>query len=135
MSPMVFYEDVSAALEFLEKAFGFEKKMSLPGPDGGIVHAEMTSQDAVIMLGPTDADRGLQSPKTLGAVNQSIYCYVDDVDAHFERAAASGANVVSEPETMFWGDRMYYVQDCEGHHWNFAQRVHDPDPSELPGAS
>lgn len=128
VSPMVFYDDLAAAIEFLEKAFGFETRMTLPGEDGTILHAEVTLKEAVVMLGPTDAERDLRSPRALGGVNQGIYCYVDDVDAHFSRASASGARVISEPEDMFWGDRMYLVHDCEGHHWNFAQRTRDVDP-------
>ena len=131
LSPMLFYEDVAAALEFLEKAFGFETRMTLPGPDGSIMHAEMQIRDAVIMLGPPTDERGMKSPRKLSGVNQSLYCFVDDVDAHCKRAGASGATVVSEPEDMFWGDRTYYVQDCEGHHWNFAQRVRDVAPEDM----
>ena len=133
VSPMVFYDDLASAIEFIEKAFGLATKLTLPGPDGGLLHAERTCYDAVIMFGPADGERGQQSPQRLGAVNQSIYCYVDKIDEHFKRAVASGATVVSEPQDMFWGDRMYDVRDCEGHLWSFAERTRDPDPSAMPG--
>ncbi len=131
LAPYLFYNDLAAALEWLGKAFGFETRMSMPGPDGSIVHAEMQLEDAVIMMGPASEERGLKSPKDLPAVNQSLYVFVDDVDAHCARARASGATIVSEPETMFWGDRMYYAQDCEGHHWNFATHVKDVAPEDM----
>jgi uncharacterized glyoxalase superfamily protein PhnB len=131
LMPYLFYRDLRAALEWLAKAFGFETLMTLPGPDGQIVHAEMRFRDAVIMMGPASEERGARSPRELPGVNQSLYLYVDDVDAHFRRAREAGARIMSEPDDMFWGDRMYYAQDCEGHHWNFAQHVRDVAPEDM----
>ncbi len=131
MVPYLFYNDIPAALEWLAKAFAFQTRNSMPGPGGAIMHAEMALDDAVIMLGPASEERSLSSPKDLPAVNQSLYVYVNNVDAHFERAKAAGAKIMSEPEDMFWGDRMYYAQDCEGHHWNFAQHVKDIAPEDM----
>ncbi|MEN8181292.1 MAG: VOC family protein [Myxococcota bacterium] len=134
--PFLFYDDLAAALDWLAKAFGFEPRMSMPGPDGKIMHAEMQLRDAVIMMGPASDERQARSPSRLPAVNQSLYIYVDDVDAHFQQAKAAGARIMSEPEDMFWGDRMYYAQDSEGHHWNFAQHVKQVAPEDMkpPGA-
>lgn len=136
LSPLLTYNDIPAALDWLAKAFGFEKRMAMPGPDGSIMHAEMAIADAVVMMGPASGEAGRKSPNDLGAVNQSLYVYVDDVDAHFEKARAAGAKIVSEPENQFWGDRSYYAQDPEGHHWNFATHVKDVAPEDMkpPGA-
>jgi uncharacterized glyoxalase superfamily protein PhnB len=131
LAPILFYEDLAAALEWLGKAFGFETRITMPGPDGKLVHAEMQLREAVVMMGPTSEERGTRSPRDLGAVNQSLYVYVDDVDAHCARARAAGAQIVSEPEDMFWGDRMYYTVDSEGHHWNFAQHVKEVAPEDM----
>ena len=128
--PYLFYNDLPAALEWLAKAFGFSRRMAMPGPEGKIMHAEMQLADALIMMGPADEQRGMRSPVDLAAVNQSLYVYVDDVDAHCRHARAAGATIVFEPQDMFWGDRIYYAQDCEGHHWNFAQHVRDIPPEE-----
>lgn len=136
LAPLVFYEDMGAALEFLGKAFGFDERMRMPGPDGSLVHAEMDLADCRVMLGPVDASRGCLSAKGLPGVTSTLYVFVDDVDAHCAQARAAGATIVSEPETMFWGDRMYNVLDREGHHWNFAQHVQDVAPEDMkpPGA-
>ena len=131
LQPYLFYDDVDRALDWLGQAFGFQKRMVMPGPEGKILHAEMQLADAVIMMGAASEERGMKSPAGLGAVNQSLYVYVDDVDAHCEKARAAGAKIVSEPEDMFWGDRMYYAQDCEGHHWNFATHVKDVAPEDM----
>ena len=39
------------------------------------------------------------------SVGQGIYVYVEDVDAHFERARSDGARVVYPPEDTEWGTR------------------------------
>ena len=49
--------------------------------------------------------------------------YVDDVDAHCERARAAGAEIVGEPADQPYGDRRYEAHDPEGQAWFFAQRV------------
>jgi uncharacterized glyoxalase superfamily protein PhnB len=135
MIPFLFYDDVAHALDWLGQAFGFEQRTVMEGPDGKIMHAEMELKDAVIMMGPTTDEQGQSSPQNLPAVNQSLYMYVDDVDGHFQQAKAAGAKIMLEPSDMFWGDRMYYAQDCEGHHWNFAQHVQDVAPEDMkPGA-
>ncbi len=131
ISPYLFYRDLPAALEWLEKAFGLETRMTVPGPDGKPAHAEMTLADGLVMMGPASDERKTKSPQDLPAVNQSLYVYVDDVEAHFARAKASGAKISAELETMFWGDRMYTAHDCEGHHWTFAQCVKVVPPGEL----
>jgi len=128
----VFYDDLAAALEFLGKAFGFETRMSIPGPDGGVMHAEMQVADGVIMMSPTGGKEEWRSPRSLdGAVTQSLYVYVDDVDAHFARARSAGAKISSELEDMFWGDRTYVATDPEGHRWTFAERTRDVDPADM----
>ena len=132
ISPNVFYDDPAAALEWLSKAFGFEIRMSVPGPDGSLMHAEMQVAESVVMLSPASGAEAWKSPQALGgAVTQALYVYVDDVDAHCARARAAGAAVVSEPEDMFWGDRSYVVEDLEGHRWSFAQHVRDVAPEDM----
>ena len=112
--------DPAAALEWLAKAFGFETRMSLPGPDGGIMHAEMQVADGVIMMSPTADQVAWRSPQSLdGSVTQSLYVYVDDVDAHHERAREAGATIVAAPDDHY-GERTYRALDTEGHRWMFS---------------
>ncbi len=132
VTPHVFYDDPAAALEWLEKAFGFEVRMSMPGPEGTIVHAEMQVAEGVVMMSPTSAGEQWKSPQSLGgSVTQGLYVFVDDVDAHCKRARAAGAKIASDPEDMFWGDRTYVAEDPEGHRWTFAQHVRDVSPEDM----
>ncbi len=133
--PYLHYEDAEAALEFLTGAFGFTEKVKMTGEDGRINHAEVEIGDkGVIMFG--EPGEGYKSPKNLGAKKtQSIYVYVDDVDAHFACAKKAGATIVREPEDQFYGDRNYGAEDPEGHEWYFGTHVRDVAPEEFAAAT
>jgi uncharacterized glyoxalase superfamily protein PhnB len=46
---------------------------------------------------------------------------VDDIDAHYARARAGGATILSELEdNPGVGQRQYRAEDLEGHRWMFA---------------
>jgi len=129
--PYLYYEDGGAALEFLCKAFGFEEIMRMPGPDGGIMHAEVGYQGNVVMLATTVKEMGYASPKDLPSRHGIIMCYVDEVDAHHAQAKAAGAKIVRELEDQFYGDRTYTAEDLEGHHWVFATHNRDIAPEDM----
>jgi uncharacterized glyoxalase superfamily protein PhnB len=103
--------------------------MRMPGPDGQILHAEMESADGVVLLGCPSPD--YRNPAALGNATQSLYVFVDDVDAHFREAKAAGARILDEPADQFYGDRRYGAQDPEGHVWYFAQHVRDVAPEDM----
>lgn len=118
--PVLSYNDAQAAIEWLEKAFRFRTVMNVPGENGSVVHAELALGPAVIMLGSSKRDFGWVSPRELPAVNQTLYVAVDDVDAHFERAKAAGAEITREVNDTEYGSREYGAKDLEGHHWSFG---------------
>jgi len=125
ISSALFYEDAGAAIEWLEKAFGFVTRLKVEDGAGGVVHSELELGGGLVMV--ASAREGQRSPRALGGANtQSLFAYVDDVDAHCARARAHGARIVSEPSKRDyddWADRTYETLDCEGHRWWFAQRV------------
>lgn len=131
VTPYLYYNDLSAAMEWLKRVFGLQVRFVMPGPDGQPMHGEMTMADGVIMMGKADPERRAKSPADLGAASQGLYIYVDDVDTHCDRAKAAGATIVMPLEEMFWGDRMYAAVDLEGHQWTFAQHVKDVPPEEM----
>ena len=125
--PCLTYRDAPTAIEFLCKAFGFEKKMVVPGDDNTIAHAELVHGNAMIMLGSvkdTDYGRLMKSPRDAGGSTQSIYLVVADADAHHARAKQAGANIISAPVTQDYGGRDYTCRDIEGHVWSFG--TYDP---------
>jgi uncharacterized glyoxalase superfamily protein PhnB len=137
VTPMLAYEDGSAAMDWLAKAFGFREVTRMFDSDGRLSHGEMIAgvNGGHIML--ASAPRGYQSQKRLREqysparewlavpwVVDGVLVYVDDVDAHFARAKAAGATILTEPEDGFPA-RRYRAEDLEGHRWMFMQRPGD----------
>src|SRR5437879_1665111 len=103
--PRLAYVDAPAAIEFLQRAFGFRETGRF-APDGKIVHAEMAWNGEVLFaVGSSHA--AARSPRELGGVSMQLFCYVEDVDRHYEQARAAGATIRNPPEDKFWGDRSY----------------------------
>lgn len=125
--PALRYVDAPAAIEWLCTAFGFEKHLVVPGEDGQIAHAQLTFRNSMIMLGSArdgEYDDLLIQPTDAGAVTQSPYVIVDDVDAHYARARAAAAEIVMQPADQDYGGRLYICRDIERHLWNFGS--YDP---------
>ena len=116
--PALRYQNGTAAVEWLGKAFGFEKQMVVPGPDGTIAHAQLKFGPGVIMLGSAKGQHGPDN--AWDDVKQGIYVHVADVDAHYRRAKAAGAEIVRELQDTDYGSREYSVRDLEGHLWSFG---------------
>jgi PhnB protein len=131
VTPNLVVQDGAKALEFYQKAFGAEETVRMPGPGGGIMHAEFRIGDSVIMLGEEMPDMGARSPKAYGGTPVRFYVYVENVDAAWKRAIDAGAKSVMPIQDMFWGDRTGRVEDPFGHLWNLAQHVGDPTPEEI----
>jgi len=124
ISSSLCYRDPKAALDWLERAFGFEPIMVILGEDGTLMHSQMRFGDGMIMVGSEwSSDHG--SPASLGGKNtQSVHVQMESgIDGHCERARAAGAEILMEPETQFYGDRTYRARDLEGHIWTFGQTV------------
>jgi uncharacterized glyoxalase superfamily protein PhnB/DNA-binding XRE family transcriptional regulator len=126
ITPTLFYEDSRAALPWLEKAFGFVAREKVAGPDGQIIHSELAFGDGLIMVGHVSASPSAGSrfgtPKTLGKCTQSLFVFVEDLDAHYASAKAAGAVIVQEIESDY-GYRRYRALDPEGHEWCFAVKA------------
>ena len=130
--PMLSYEDCAAALDWLAQAFGFRERTRIAEPDGRIGHAEMETDQGVIMLASGPA--GYESPATrcekyerirewlaVPWVVDGVLVYVNRIDPHYERAQSAGARILSAPEDAPYG-RLYRAEDLEGHRWMFMQR-------------
>jgi uncharacterized glyoxalase superfamily protein PhnB len=119
----LFYDEVAPAIEFLKAAFGLEERFVDRSPSGKVEHAQLAYGAGVVMLGATGTYEGYRprkSPAALGGLNGGVYLFVDDVDAHAQRAAAAGAKIIMQPTDMPWGDRLYCAEDPEGQFWMFA---------------
>ena len=126
--PYLLYEDCAMMLDWLTQAFGFFEETLRYEDDGTVNHAEMEIGGASIMMGDPGGD--YRSPKNGGGWPAQVQVYVDDVDAHYERAKAAGAEIRQELADMPYGDRRYDAYDAEGHLWMFSTRVRDVPPEE-----
>jgi len=113
--PVIRYADADAAITFLTSAFGLIAGQVNRNDDGSVGHAELSSGDAVIMLG-TRSD----PPGPFDGGPAVVYVVVDDPDAHHDKATAAGAEVIDELVDQPYGSREYAARDPEGNVWSFG---------------
>jgi len=115
--PVLKYDDAHAAIDFLEKAFGFQRLHVYEGDKGGVAHAELKFADEVVMLGSvSEGDPRFNQ----GAGRTTVYVVVDDPDSLHARAKNAGAEIVMEPTDQDYGSRDFAVRDPEGNLWSFG---------------
>ena len=131
ITPFIVVEGASEAMAFYAEAFGATERMRIPGPGGTIAHAEIEIGDSVVMLSDPFPQSTVKAPTELGGTTVSIFVYVEDVDALFQRAVDAGATVTMPLDDMFWGDRFGSLTDPYGHSWSFATHVEDVPPEEM----
>ena len=128
--PVLRYRDAPAAIEWLCKAFGFEKHLVVPDQDSGIAHAQLSFGNGMIMLASvpkaeTAFGRLMKQPDEVGgAQTQTAYVVVTDVDAVYANAKAAGAKLATEIKDEDYGGRDFSCYDPEGHLWSFGS--YDP---------
>jgi uncharacterized glyoxalase superfamily protein PhnB len=127
VTPVLIYQDVRAAVAWLESALGFEEQVRIGdahrsqlkvGTDGAVVVADV---------------RGDKVAPGGTAVTKLVKIRVEDVDAAFARASEAGARVLEELETHMYGERSCVVEDPGGHRWELTQTVRDVEPAEWGG--
>ena len=120
--PVVPYHDIRAGHDFLVDVLGFASGGVVEDGNGVVIHAEVCSHERRIWLHAVAG--GLTTPQDSGVSTGGIVVYVDDVDAHFERArdraTDTGATILREPTDEEYGQREYGLRDPEGHNWYIA---------------
>ncbi|HYM10371.1 MAG TPA: VOC family protein [Bryobacterales bacterium] len=122
--------DIKAAVSFYQKAFGFQKRDLSKGPDGKLMHAELTLRGATLMLSPEMPGWG-KSAKTMGGSPATLYLYVENADKVFAKVAKMGVTIKMPVMDMFWGDRCGTVIDPDGYQWSIATHIAEPTPKEM----
>jgi uncharacterized glyoxalase superfamily protein PhnB len=127
--PGLRYRDAHAAIAWLERVFGFERKAVYEGPGGTVQHAELRLGGGMVMLGSV-RDEGPHAkfsatPEEAGGrVTSGCYLVVPDCGPVWERAREAGAEVVMELQTMSYGGQSFSVRDPEGYLWSVGE--YDP---------
>ena len=130
LTPTLTIKNAREALDFYQRALGASVVHCMDGPDGSVMHAEMTVGDSRFMFSDEFPEWGVVSPQTLGGTPVNLYLYVADADAAFAQAIREGAKELRPPTTEFWGDRMGQFLDPFGHKWTVATRVENVSDEE-----
>lgn len=125
--PSLRYKDAPAAIDWLERAFGFERHLVVPGPENTIAHAQLKLGTGMIMLGSEKKDefgKLVSAPEADRTPPQALYVVVADADAVHDRAKAAGAEILIPLVDQDYGGRDFTCRDLEGHLWSFG--TYDP---------
>lgn len=123
ITPYLIVDNAAAYLQFLASAFGAVERVRMPMPEGGIGHAEVEIGGATLML--SDSAPGFPATQSL------IHLYVDDVDAVYSNAIASGATSLAEPSDEFYGDRLARITDPFGTQWSISTHIEDVTQEDI----
>jgi PhnB protein len=133
VTPQLTLDNAAQAIEWYKKGLGAEELSRATGPDGKIMHASLRIGDSLIML--NDAMMGGKGPKAMGGSPASLWIYVNDCDALFNRALAAGGKAPDGPmgtmADQFWGDRCGAFTDPHGYTWTIATHKEDLTPEEM----
>ncbi len=116
VTPYLIVRGAAELIDFLKQAFGATETLRTPTP-GGRIHAEVKLGDSMVMMG--DA-----SPEW-EPMPGSIYLYLADTDAVYQRALQAGATTLMAPADQDYGDRMAGVKDPFGNVWWIATHKGD----------
>ena len=130
--PMISYEDGPAAMDWLIMAFGFTERTRICDSGGRLMHGELeVSGNLIRIASPTPDYEGPKRHRehcerarkwaSVPWIIDGVVVLVDDLDAHFAHARASGATILSKIEDGPPG-RRYRAEDHEGHRWFFFDR-------------
>ena len=132
VTPVLTLENCAQAIDWYTKALGAEEGSRAVGPDGKVMHSELRIGDSRIMV--NDPMMGGKGPKALGGSPATLWIYVEDCDALFNRAVAAGAQVLpgmGQMQDQFWGDRSGSFKDPHGYSWTIATHKEDLTPEEM----
>jgi uncharacterized glyoxalase superfamily protein PhnB len=136
--PVLVYDDVGAACDWLCQAFGFTERWR-----AGDHRAQLAFDGGALIIGqsrlggigepaegPRFASESLERP-----ISHEVMVRVPDVDGHCAHAREQGAEILQEPQDLPYGERQYNAVDMGGHRWTFSQSIADLAPEDWGGTS
>ncbi len=118
--PSLVYDDAPAAIEWVCRAFGFKRRLVVPGTENRIEHSELSFGSVVVMISSPSERYGTVGPRRQTGTSQCLILRVDDPDAHYRTAKAEGAEILEGLTDHEYGSRGYMARDPGGHVWYFA---------------
>lgn len=130
LTPVFITKDARATMEAFQNALGIEIRETMDCPQSGnLMHACLKIGDSTIFLGQEAPIQGFALTE-----RQELYLYVENAANALKKALKAGWEEVSQPEDMFWGDRIASVKDIDGNTWKLVQAIRDVSPEEMKAA-
>jgi PhnB protein len=123
--PRLFCRDPAVEMEFCKHTFNAAELNRRPGPDGKVAHGLMAISGEMVMIEAEWPGFPSRAPQLDGSSPVGIFVYVEDVDQTVERAVGLGAKILYPVQDQFWGDRMGWIMDTQGHVWTIASRIEE----------
>lgn len=116
VAPYLLVDDARRLIAFLEAVFDARSGRQFEGPDGAIMHAEVTIADSVVMMG--------EATEKWKAFPSMVHVYVPDVDAIYERALSEGGTAKQAPANAEGDpDRRGGFRDPSGNIWWISTQI------------
>ena len=129
LTPQLTLDNAAQTIDWYKKALGAEEVSRSVGPNGVIMHAELKIGNSRFMM--NDAMMGGKGPQAFGGSPASLWLFVENSDALFNRAVGAGGQVKMPIADQFWGDRAGAVTDPAGYTWWIATRKEDLTQAEM----
>ena len=112
----IYVNDVSAALAFYERSFGYRTRFFDPGLEYGELEVPGAS---IVAFGSHKTGAFLMAERYARSESgrpegAELAFFAVDVPAAFARAIAAGATALAEPKEMPWGATVAYLRDPQG---------------------
>lgn len=124
--PVLVYDDVRAAVEWLTQVFGFSERVQISDH-----RAQLAFGDGAVIVADATHGRGQQAQDA--PVTHSVLVRVRDINAHHRNVRAAGVQGGGEPTDQPFGERQYSVVDPGGHLWTFTESVAELRPEDWGG--
>jgi uncharacterized glyoxalase superfamily protein PhnB len=123
VTPYLVCEQAEATLDFITKAFGAKVGQRFNGPDGKLMHCEVTVGDSKLMVG--------QASGQMQALKCMLYLYFPNADEVYKKGVAAGGEAVQEVKDQFYGDRAGCLKDASGNTWWVATHIEEVSDEEI----
>ena len=120
LAPMLSVRHGARAVDFYKAAFDARELFKIEAPDGSVV-AQLAIGESDFWVADESPEHKNFSPETLGGGTVRIVLVVEDPDAVFAQALASGAKTVWPVADQDYGWRVGRVADPFGHHWEIGK--------------
>ena len=117
VSPYFILNDAKKFIKLMQEIFEAKELRCYYRPDGTILHAEIQSDDSVIMLG--------DSSDKFPPIQLVMHVYVRNVDDTFGKAIKAGCEVLERPKELGGEDpdRRGTFKDYAGNMWSVGTQL------------